>query len=592
MLFSIGALALLALSGRAAAQSSCVCSCTQDDCLKAVVGTSAFPSDATVADCRSYLWTHSTHASTTIRVTHYVTSSTITNTVGATFTVTVSDGTTITTTDQRTVTNQQTVTLKNTATVSGTVTVSETVTTLETVTATNTVTTLQTLTSGTVSLGAPVVIVTSVVPGKRRLLRRQGGSIPDYAAVCDASAYASGCQCIGVTLGGTLYIQADSTTVTVTATVPWTHVVYSVQTDTVTEGSQVIETQTQENTVTQVETQTENTTLTTLETQSEATTVTQVDTQSETKTQTANAIIPQYTSFALQLTNDVINGDFIGAYLSVSSTDGRVVLDNNPANAGRYQSDAAGNVTYSGNFPFIADATSAGAQFYNKAATATLIASNCWIDNEYFFYCNGPPRRQFFGATNATGDFRFFSYAGAPANDSPPDAGPFVIKAVPYPAADATTLPPAGAKQIVIRAKSVASNGAFQGQYWGLTNDGTAFPRVFFVNNVNNAVKFLVDPTTGHFLGTTNIPFIANAISQIEQFYYASLGKPKDIISCFTSLTDSSIWCERDAGVSGLPQYFAGASNGYLGIYNDTTSVAANNPTWVVNMQMEYVLNP
>ncbi|KAK6524200.1 hypothetical protein TWF694_005860 [Orbilia ellipsospora] len=521
MRFVVGALALLSIFQSTTAQSAaCSCSCTLDGCISALQGTFAFPSQATVDDCRLYLWTHSNYAKTTIRLTKYVTSATVTDTISATVTVTVSGGTTSTTTESD-------------------------FTTITT-----------TVTSGTTPLAGDVNTITSLVTAKR-VVKRQGNSIPDYAAVCgDAAGYSSGCNCIGVPFDGTTYIEVAAVTETVTSTVAFTHIQYAVQTSTVSQGSNVVQTQT-----------------------TASTSISIID-------------IPQFTSIALQLTNDEANSDFKGYYLSVGS-DSSVVLTSNPGSAGIYLANSSLNITYNGNLPFVADTTSQNAQMYNQASSATEVQSNCWIDADYFFYCTGqgPLTRTYFGAANSTGAVQFFSWAGEIYNTGA--TGPLVIKAVPYPAADADTLPPAGAKAIQIRASSATSNGAFASKYWTTTTDSSPYARVAF-GTAANAITFLADPTTGHFLDQVNTPFIANQISVIEQFYLAFPGAPKDIISCSVAFSDMSVSCVRTLYPGG--QFWAVATNstnnGFVGIYNETDNAAvrAGNPDWVLPITLEAVL--
>ncbi|KAF3133674.1 hypothetical protein TWF569_010368 [Orbilia oligospora] len=78
MLFIIGVVAFFTI--RAAAQQSCTCSCTIDGCFEALAGTLPFFPQATVSDCRSFLWTRSTVAATTI--TETITSTPVTATSG------------------------------------------------------------------------------------------------------------------------------------------------------------------------------------------------------------------------------------------------------------------------------------------------------------------------------------------------------------------------------------------------------------------------------------------------------------------------------------------------------------------------------
>ncbi|KAK6330657.1 hypothetical protein TWF718_002854 [Orbilia javanica] len=87
MRFLVGAIALLA--GTAVAQE-CNCDCVVDDCFSVVAGTSPFPAEATVADCRSFMWEVVTVAAETVTTTALVTetaSSTTTDVRWTTITV-------------------------------------------------------------------------------------------------------------------------------------------------------------------------------------------------------------------------------------------------------------------------------------------------------------------------------------------------------------------------------------------------------------------------------------------------------------------------------------------------------------------------
>ncbi|KAK6329614.1 hypothetical protein TWF730_006161 [Orbilia blumenaviensis] len=88
MLFIVGVVALLAI--RATAQS-CTCRCTVDDCLQVLAGTLPFASQATVSDCRSFLWTRSTVAATTITETIAPTTVTATSGTVPTGSITATD---------------------------------------------------------------------------------------------------------------------------------------------------------------------------------------------------------------------------------------------------------------------------------------------------------------------------------------------------------------------------------------------------------------------------------------------------------------------------------------------------------------------
>ncbi|EPS41747.1 hypothetical protein H072_4343 [Dactylellina haptotyla CBS 200.50] len=64
MLFAASLLLILAGAGRIVAQ--CTCKCIQDNCVARLAGPSPFPSQATVDDCRSFLWTSITVGADTV----------------------------------------------------------------------------------------------------------------------------------------------------------------------------------------------------------------------------------------------------------------------------------------------------------------------------------------------------------------------------------------------------------------------------------------------------------------------------------------------------------------------------------------------
>ncbi|EPS35367.1 hypothetical protein H072_11219 [Dactylellina haptotyla CBS 200.50] len=80
MLFTtVAALALLA--GKAIAQCTCTDLCVPNACLSAVAGTSPFPSQATVDDCRAFVWIVSTVPIDVVTVTQTATIATVTNSI-------------------------------------------------------------------------------------------------------------------------------------------------------------------------------------------------------------------------------------------------------------------------------------------------------------------------------------------------------------------------------------------------------------------------------------------------------------------------------------------------------------------------------
>ncbi|KAK6531982.1 hypothetical protein TWF694_003145 [Orbilia ellipsospora] len=258
-------LAILALLVNKIAAQSCLCQCTIDSCLGvlAVTTASAFFNTNYINDCRSYLWTHSTVADTTINAIRRVTlASTFTRITTNTVTVETSITGTATASGTTTITSSLTVTAFTTKTSTSTViaqtSTTGTVTQLSTVTATlsstvtdSTTITLQkveTQTSSSLSLYTTTVTSTITASTKTvgvpieslgsKLRKRQGNGIPAYAAgVCsNQDAYSSACTCIGVTTGGTTYITVDIITLgyTITSNVSTTETITQLATSTVT----------------------------------------------------------------------------------------------------------------------------------------------------------------------------------------------------------------------------------------------------------------------------------------------------------------------------------------------------------------------
>ncbi|KAF3934796.1 hypothetical protein ABW20_dc0109595 [Dactylellina cionopaga] len=458
---------------------------------------------------------------------------------------------TVTRTTVRTIaTATSTVVETATATISNGQTVTTTATT-------GTITNTATTTSGTVSLGAETTITTIL---NKRLKKRQSArlALPSYASsICAYSGYPSACICLGITRGGTTYIEVPTVTEVVT------HLA----------------------TLTQQLSKTE-TSLTTV-------TTTQTDTVNQEATKSALVIKPQFTSFALQTTDDERNGDFKGQWLQVISSDFSIALTAAAAQAAMYLSDFNGNVTSSTGAKFAVDPSATGAQMYQRATQGTEVQAGCWVDANLFFQCR-TANKQFFGADNSTKGLEFHTYQGAIYPNG--NTGPLIIKAVAFPAPGATTRPPAAAKAIVIRAKPVAENEPFSGQFWSTGNDGTRFPRVTFVAAQAGAIALLADPVTGSITEAHNIPFVANHISQIEQFYLSYPADTKDIIAGTVDWSDLSVSFFHPGSPGSSTQQFAGfnqsgANMGAVGIYNDTSiDIPTAYPNWVGPIILEAVL--
>ncbi|EPS43566.1 hypothetical protein H072_2357 [Dactylellina haptotyla CBS 200.50] len=415
-------LSILSTINPTVGQSSCDCSCTADSCLTALLGSSAYPSQATISDCRSFLWTSSTRADLTV--------TTRINIVRR-ITETVSQGSTITTT---------------------------------VVTQTDTATTV--IPSGTSRLSA------GTLNARKRQL-----TIPAYAANCqNAAAYSSGCRCIGVSASGTTYFYIPTTTITIESTLTMT--------DTTTVSSDVIET---------------------------------VLTGSTT---TLTARPAEETRFRIQITNDVINGPFRGKFLNRINLSGVFAISvvNEADGVGAWAANVNGNFTSIDRIPWSVSDTGEAQQIYNRVPPAGCSAMSCWVKPDLLIQCDTPDRI-YIGAANSSSLLRAYQDSGQifPLGDT----GPLILKAVPVSASE-TDPPPAVAKSVVIRAANVAANGAFAGQYVGIsieTTTGIDYYRAIFVTGQANAKIFLVDPVNGNIKSTTNEPFGINSVTAVEQLY-------------------------------------------------------------------------
>ncbi|KAK6529870.1 hypothetical protein TWF281_009026 [Arthrobotrys megalospora] len=181
------AVALLALSVNLTAAQSCNCDCPVDDCFLALRGTDAFPAQITADDCRAFLTTTVTPATST-------------------FTSTVT--TTTRSTSERT----------------------EVVTNTRRVSVTEDVVTTETLTTITETTTLPSAVPLESI-GVKNLRKRQVTdirTIPDYAAAActNSEAYVRACGCIGFKITPTI-IELPTPTTTVTITQTRTNIVTS-----------------------------------------------------------------------------------------------------------------------------------------------------------------------------------------------------------------------------------------------------------------------------------------------------------------------------------------------------------------------------
>ncbi|KAK6540291.1 hypothetical protein TWF694_009100 [Orbilia ellipsospora] len=622
MLFLVVVLGFL---GHVAAQS-CSCQCTLDDCVKGLQGTTFFAPETVINDCRNLLWTKSTVFSTTINLFSTVTvSATVTEsattttktdehsltdtntqysteTATSTLILTITQSQTITNTVTSEIRTTETVTAELTTILTSAITETSQISDTQTTTITSLISTTLTSVTATQSSIITVIPLASVSGAGYLRYKRQETVLPTYASACpNQSAYISACTCIGITLGGTIYIQQPSTvitsivttyvTVTQTQPVVTNEITLSTTVDTVTKT--IIDEETKVTATgtllilisTQVTTQTTNITTETTETvtKSFTTTVSSVLTSETTNTltlqttrittiiegatTTLTTVIPYYTEFAIQATEDIANGDFKGQYLFSF----KALYDNNVTHvaltsditlAGRYASDPNGNVTGLGangqyGLPFsVYDTSSGNDQLYEMDVGVNMLRVGCWVDSAFIFQCQGAGRKYISGY-NSTSEVQLYSIIDDVYTGN--STGPLVLQAVPIPTAGATaTTPSAVAKSIIIQVglAPYATGNPFAGRWWDTilegATDGSAGtnPRLKSDTVKANAKVFLVDPATGNIASQVNEAFWFNSGAAYSGLYsgFADLQSPGNPMAVGCTLhSNMNITCVNSA---------------------------------------------
>ncbi|KAK6533781.1 hypothetical protein TWF694_002711 [Orbilia ellipsospora] len=503
--------------------------------------------------------------------------------------------------------------------------------------------------------------------------KRQDANIPKYAAgVCpDESAYISGCNCLGVSTGSTLYYYIPTILINyiLTNTVTFTQFVSQFTTTiltadagtvifTTTINSNIIFTSTYIQTITPTSKKTISTTLTLIDdstrissaeslvtkTFTQTTTristilanttktsmitfistvvstvgVTETDTQDLTMTATSTSvttvtvnatttttIIPIYTQFAIQVTNDTANGAFKGQYMYfyddlAQGNASQVAFTSNYSLASYYASDGNGNVTAQNTdvgpgvygVPFAVYNTSATNNgLYEMPLNAELEQVGCWIDSGLIFRCEGAGRK-FMGVDNSTSRFNIYSDV---ANIFTGGAtGPLVLKAVSFPTAAPGPIPPAAAKQLIIQNTAVYGDGVYRWQDNYLTtilegvSPGTAGPyrRLIMDANQTNAKVFLADPATGNIFDTTNDPFLYNYYGTNTGSNLYTLFKENSIntiLGCTVNYSSLAVTCfEAGFQYTGVYTVNQGANTGEVGIFSNVA--ATSNVAYIMSL--------
>ncbi|KAF3228620.1 hypothetical protein TWF191_002476 [Orbilia oligospora] len=355
-------------------------------------------------------------------------------------------------------------------------TVTEGTTTLEIITATVTETLTTTTGAGSFT-GDPTTTVKA--PLRRRRRKRQAKSIPASAAVCGGSVgYSSACTCIGVSAEGTRWTQVPTVTTTITETIASTETAAVTGTIVTTEvGDFAAATETS-----------------TLE-----------------KTATEQVILPLYTSFVIQLTQDTVNGGSKGYFLKyeadpANSNRRRLMFTQDVEEATLYKTDGSGVIsTETGGLGFARDDTATGPGIWQESASGKSgwLDYTCKIDENRLVSCNSPPT---FLALDPNDGRKLRAYTYL--NNLIPQGcvGPLILAAVPP---RFQGLAPPAAISAVIRSRN-GNNGIYSGWYIGQEDQQSQpFPRVRFFQSISDATTFTVDPVNGNIFGPNNAPFSA-----------------------------------------------------------------------------------
>ncbi|KAF3903536.1 hypothetical protein AA313_de0201340 [Arthrobotrys entomopaga] len=413
----------------------------------------------------------------------------------------------------------------------------------------------------------------------------------------------------------------QTVTTTLTVTLRSTKTVVSESTEIASSGAQVTETATQFTTVTTTvsEDTTKTTTIsfTTTSTSSvtlELTDTTTLETTTTTTivqnaTVTSTNLIPEYTEFALQATNDEANGIFKGQWLKfykdpAVNNAAQVLFTSDMTLALHYASYPDGNVTGPNtdvgpglyDVPFAIRTGSTN--LYELPIFAGFERVGCWVDSAYIFRCEGSGAK-FMGATNSTGYINLFSDVGNIYTQSA--TGPLVISAVPYPTASATTPPPAARSLVIqnIADHGVVSSYIYQNYFFStFYEDGNAqgapgtLPRIKMDASQANARIFYADPATGNIFLEPNQPLsFRNDGTSTSGPVYTQFPGPGTVANTILGCTvhpDLSITCQEGAfQYIGVHHKVGTAYDGEVTIFTNTNDMT--NIAWLMQLVAVYL---
>ncbi|KAF3911207.1 hypothetical protein AA313_de0210375 [Arthrobotrys entomopaga] len=397
-----------------------------------------------------------------------------------------------------------------------------------------------------------------------------------------------------IDISTTQTILKDVTTV-ISSSLTVTEVSTAIATSTVTILASATTTVTQGATVTTTSEVTE----TEIDTQSTTQVITVVTSSASTvindETTTLTSLVSSYTQFAIQATNDDVNGGYKGqymySYMNTADNLVHVAFTSDVTKVSLYASDPNGNVTgpnletRSGwEIPFGV----LNNQIYQLDSNVSGSQSlGCWIESvnsSWIFQCQGADA-EYMSFYNSTGNLMLYSDVW----DIYPDStGPAVLQAVPFPTGSAAPAPSALARKFNIHYFNASSVTNPYATYWlgSEIESGTGYERLFMVPTQASAKIFVADPATGNIYDAQNQPWAAQAFDMYNGIPLYSLFPPDppapstSIIGC--TLNGTRVFCVRDAyQYVGIGQ--GAGDRGTMGIWNSLTAMATG--AWLFEME-------
>ncbi|KAK6527715.1 hypothetical protein TWF694_004695 [Orbilia ellipsospora] len=539
--------------------ADCDCTCTRDSCLSALVGGGVFASQATVNDCRSYLWTSITVAQTTVRETVYRNAAIASPTPTADNAAKVKRQASLSVPDYAMTCNPTG--YASACECIGVEAIGTTYIHLNAVTETETRYTVT-----VTQLGNNITVTALGGTGTETIL---------------STINRTATETIFSTINNTVTALGGTGTQTIFSTVHDTVTEQGVNITVVTSGETETVVSTVNNTITDTATDTATQTVTaaTTETQPASTntitdTVTATVTSSVTVTASSStsSVVPVGTEVAILLTNDTINSQFKGNYLYgfLDSATNTTILGftSDPSQAGKFYYDSStGNiVTTENNLPFGFVPQPGGGQFIEQTVGQTT--AQCWIDSNGFFRCESGDAI-YMAIHNATTGLRVVDSIGGIYNSG--CSGPILAKPVPYPSGGVGTTLAATAKKIQLQ-DFHDSQGPFSGQYVTLVKvagqNNTLFQFPKYTTNQAVAATFLVDPINGNVFSAANEPFLINTGGNAVDIFVNFLPQnfsTVSIIPCTVPIQTNQLLLYCHSGNYKILGVYDGSSTAYVG---------------------------